>query len=190
MAEASFTDDTQKAVLVKTKTTFGFDKGSANYKIAYVVMENNVGPYVQKNFYSGYGLGSDDYMYDWTQKSEKLSLTFNDVARGIYPSANGESGSVPSSVETGVAYEHEFTVNIPSNVSDVNNICIVTLLIDGDTAEILNADKVSVTATSTGIQTLKRTSQEEDTWYNLNGQRVDRPTKGLYIKDGKKVFVK
>ena len=31
----------------------------------------------------------------------------------------------------------------------------------------------------------------EDTWYNLNGQRIDTPTKkGLYIKNGKKVIVK
>lgn len=30
-----------------------------------------------------------------------------------------------------------------------------------------------------------------DTWYNLNGQRIDTPTKkGLYIKNGKKVIVK
>ncbi len=32
---------------------------------------------------------------------------------------------------------------------------------------------------------------ENDVWYNLNGQRIDTPTrKGLYIKNGKKVIVK
>jgi hypothetical protein len=32
---------------------------------------------------------------------------------------------------------------------------------------------------------------DKDVWYNLNGQRIDTPTKkGLYIKNGKKVIVK
>jgi thiol-disulfide isomerase/thioredoxin len=189
-ATASFTDDTQKLVLVKTKTTFGFDKSSANYKIAYVVMEDNVGPYVQGNYYSGLDLKSSDYMYEWTTKERSLSITFNDVARGIYPSADGESGSVPSTVETGVAYEYEYTVNLPSTVSDPKNISIVTLLLDDDSGEILNADKVSMAESTTGIQTLKRSSAEEGKWYNLNGQRVKNPTKGIYIKDGKKILVK
>lgn len=190
VASASFTDDTQKSVLVKTKTTFGFDSSSANYKIAYVVMEDNVGPYIQNNYYSGMDLSSDNYMYEWTTKESPLSITFNDVARGIYPSANGESGSVPSTVETGVANEYEFTVELPSTVSNPENVSIVTLLIDGDSGEILNADKVSVIENTTGIQTLKRNSVEESEWYNLNGQRVTRPTKGIYIKDGKKMLVK
>lgn len=189
-AIASFTDDTQKSVLVKTKTTFGFDSSSANYKIAYVVMEDNVGPYEQGNYYSGLVLDSSDYMYEWTTKASSLSITFNDVARGIYPSASGESGSVPSTVETGVANEYEFTVNLPPTVSDPKNISIVTLLLDGDSGEILNADKVSVAGNTSGIQTLKRASTEEEKWYNLNGQRVKSPVKGIYVKDGKKVLVK
>ena len=189
-ATASFTDDTQKSVLVKTKTTFGFDESYANYKIAYVVMEDNVGPYIQKNYYSGMDLSSGNYMYEWSTKDASLSITFNDVARGIYPRAGGESGSVPSTVKTGVANDYEFTVNLPSTVSDPKNISIVTLLIDGDSGEILNADKVSVGENTTGIQTLKRSSVEEGKWYNLNGQRVKSPVKGVYVKDGKKVLVK
>ena len=189
-ATASFTDDTQKSVLVKTKTTFGFDESYANYKIAYVVMEDNVGPYIQKNYYSGMDLSSGNYMYEWSTKDASLSITFNDVARGIYPRAGGESGSVPSTVKTGVANDYEFTVNLPSNVSDPKNISIVTLLIDGDSGEILNADKVSVAGNTSGIQTLKRASTEEEKWYNLNGQRVKSPVKGVYVKDGKKVLVK
>ena len=67
---------------------------------------------------------------------------------------------------------------------------IVTLLLDGDSGEILNADKVSVAGNTSGIQTLKRASTEEEKWYNLNGQRVKSPVKGVYVKDGKKVLVK
>jgi hypothetical protein len=27
-------------------------------------------------------------------------------------------------------------------------------------------------------------------WYNLNGTRVDKPSKGVFIQDGKKVVMK
>ena len=33
-------------------------------------------------------------------------------------------------------------------------------------------------------------AQSNDVYYNLQGQRVDNPTKGLYIKNGKKVVIK
>ena len=42
---------------------------------------------------------------------------------------------------------------------------------------------------ATGIRAIEES--QNDTWYNLKGQRIDAPTKkGLYIKNGKKVIVK
>ena len=44
---------------------------------------------------------------------------------------------------------------------------------------------------TTGVQELKNSKIEElKSYYNLNGQRVAQPTKGLYIVNGKKVLVK
>ena len=44
---------------------------------------------------------------------------------------------------------------------------------------------------STGIQTVQDTELKvSGEYYNLNGQRVSNPTKGLYIVNGKKVLVK
>ncbi len=42
----------------------------------------------------------------------------------------------------------------------------------------------------TGINTLKANSQETGTYYNLQGQRVTSPNKGMYILNNKKVFIK
>jgi len=42
---------------------------------------------------------------------------------------------------------------------------------------------------ATGIDSVERV-YEKDVYYNLQGQRVDRPGKGLYIKNGKKVVIK
>jgi hypothetical protein len=44
---------------------------------------------------------------------------------------------------------------------------------------------------TTGIRSIDESQFKDDIWYNLNGQRIDTPTKkGLYIKSGKKVLVK
>ena len=44
--------------------------------------------------------------------------------------------------------------------------------------------------TITGIDELNETSETTNRYYNLNGQRVNLPRKGLYIANGKKVVIK
>ena len=144
VASAYFTDATKTSVIVQTKTTFGYDISGANFKIAYVVLEDNVGPYTQRNYYSGNSSAPSDYMYEWTQKEAAVSIKFNDVARGIYPSVNGLQGSVPSTVKMGKANDYDYTFTLPSSISNKSNISIVTLLINSTTGEIVNADKVAV----------------------------------------------
>jgi len=43
---------------------------------------------------------------------------------------------------------------------------------------------------TTNIREKLAPEQTNDVYYNLQGQRVDKPTKGLYIKNGKKVVIK
>ncbi|MBQ9357666.1 MAG: hypothetical protein IJT98_10330, partial [Prevotella sp.] len=43
---------------------------------------------------------------------------------------------------------------------------------------------------TTGISTINRSSLTADDYYNLNGQRISQPAKGLYIVNGKKIVVK
>ena len=43
---------------------------------------------------------------------------------------------------------------------------------------------------ATGISTLERIVIDNDAWYDLQGRKVAQPTKGIYIHNGKKVFVK
>ncbi len=45
---------------------------------------------------------------------------------------------------------------------------------------------------TTGIRSLTPAPSPNSEWsgfYNLSGQRVSEPTKGLYIKNGKKIFI-
>ena len=43
---------------------------------------------------------------------------------------------------------------------------------------------------ATGITEMKTIVMDDDAWYDLSGRRVAQPTKGLYIHNGKKVFIK
>ena len=43
---------------------------------------------------------------------------------------------------------------------------------------------------TTGVKEVKSGEAKGDEWYTLQGQRVAKPGKGLYIRNGKKVLVK
>ena len=43
---------------------------------------------------------------------------------------------------------------------------------------------------ATGINAVNGERLMVNGYYNLNGQRVDQPTKGLYIVNGRKVIIK
>lgn len=43
---------------------------------------------------------------------------------------------------------------------------------------------------STSISSIPNNTNEKGVWYSLNGTKIDKPTKGVYIKNGKKYIVK
>ena len=49
--------------------------------------------------------------------------------------------------------------------------------------------KLSLTSGTTAISEIENQSEEDEAYFLLNGQRVTNPTKGLYIKNGKKVLL-
>ena len=71
--------------------------------------------------------------------------------------------------------------------------------IDGGSTYTFNANKGTIegrfalrfgNGEVTGIKAIVSDSNKADNWYNLKGQRVNAPTKGLYIQNGKKTVVK
>ena len=61
-----------------------------------------------------------------------------------------------------------------------------------DLLAINNAKSISMSfgGETTGISNVSNKAQDNGAYYTLSGLRVDAPTKGLYIKNGKKVIVK
>lgn len=60
-------------------------------------------------------------------------------------------------------------------------------------AQALGSGDVSVSfslSESTGIEKVETQQQADDAWYTLDGIRTTNPTKGIYIKNGKKYIKK
>ena len=78
------------------------------------------------------------------------------------------------------------------NIVKVGDVVVVEGLLQnyGGTPELAQGGKiVSVNGKTAGIEIVSN-AKAAQTYYNLAGQRVAAPTKGLYIVDGKKVVMK
>ncbi len=171
--------DTSK-VTIRTQTEFG-GATDVSYRIAYVVLENGVGPYIQANYYAG---GSTP-MGGFEKMGNYVSLEFNDVARGIYGGFKGLSGSVPDDIKVGQVYTGDYSITLPRSVARKSNVQVVALLISQATGEIVNAAK---------CKTFEACSLEEDGIaevvpaqdvpmgvYDVNGLRRASMQRGLNI---------
>ncbi|MBR3088627.1 MAG: hypothetical protein IKH02_06375 [Prevotella sp.] len=49
--------------------------------------------------------------------------------------------------------------------------------------------KLSLSSETTAINSTRNTLSDEDVFYSLNGQRIDQPSHGIYIKNGKKIIL-
>lgn len=146
-AKAFFISRDALTVKVETETTFGFsDSEGSNYRIAYVVVEDSVGPYNQKNYYSNYAAEEwmEEWMEEWAHKGRQVEMLFNDVARGIYSYYEGTANSFPSTINESETYRYSYTFYLPKNIQNKKNIRIITLLIDVNSGEILNADQTTI----------------------------------------------
>ena len=60
----------------------------------------------------------------------------------------------------------------------------------GDEQAGANARVLKIDAEATGIRSIDNGQLTIDNYYDLSGRRVAKPTKGMYILNGKKVVVR
>lgn len=189
-----------KEVEVESETVFGFsDSETVEYRLAYVVTEDNVGPYMQNNAYSNPSAedNPDDLMNWWVHQDSRVTMTFNEVAREIFD-YNGVEGLLPKAVTEGETYKTKYTLTVPDNVKELSNVRIVTLILDTRTGEILNADLCSLSdIPDTSISNITTDDNKRHNIFNSLGMKVGTDTmpakglrKGLYIMNGRKVIIR
>ena len=76
---------------------------------------------------------------------------------------------------------------MPARVLIVDDLAFIKLIIK-DTLEKTGFDVAG--EASNGIEAVEQAVKAYNQYFNLAGQRVTQPTKGLYIVNGKKVIIK
>lgn len=147
----------------------------------------------------------------------KLSQVVGTVAAGTGLVLKGWSSNVTAQfeiAESGETYEGNLLVGVMSDVEInssnlyvlVNKDGIAKFADTGYNAAVVPAGKAYLQAPGSGSRILNITFEDDETtgisvlqsmgevqsssYYNLSGQRVETPTKGIYIIDGKKVIIK
>lgn len=127
-----------KSVTISTDMKFAVDMANDDrYRIAYYIVENNVGPYKQNNSYSGGRYGK---MGGWETKPSSVETMYEDVARRLVGTVTGLKGSIPTELKAGETYNYTGKAGI----SEVKNdeFLVVAMVVDSKTYRIVNAKQV------------------------------------------------
>lgn len=147
-----FVNASQNEITVKTVTTFSVPVTKANYKLAYVLIENQVTGYDQANAYAGNYNGP---MGGFENKPGTIpNMVHNDVARGIYSSPTGIDGSIPATIVELTPIEHTYKFPVPRDVQHKNRLEVAVFLLNGETGVIENADIIDAHDIMTGSPTV------------------------------------
>ncbi len=195
---AEWVDDSKNAISISTATTFAVNSSSSQLAIGFVLVEDGMSGYgsgwLQSNYYTGQS-ENDPYLEPLTQLPSIIdNMEYDHVAVDGWGVHYGLNGSLPESAESGVAQNYIYLADISANqlIQDKSKLHVVALLLDKKTGKIYNSAKSEIGEPgSTGIQEVRQATAAGDAAvYNLNGQRVEKPGKGIYLIDKKKVILK
>jgi hypothetical protein len=105
------------------------------------------------------------------------------------------AGTAGNRIDPGKAYMQIPTKHVTRSIGDdpTENLLVYDLL---EQPEVISMQVMTRgmdgDGDTTGIHSIEngKLEMENDVYYNLQGQRVDEPTKGLYIRNGRKVVIK
>lgn len=179
-ATAAYNQPDESEVLVDTHLKFGFKDETNYYNLAYVIVEDSVGPYPQTSYYG------DTAIDGWNNESTTYHMF---VARGIYGSFYGTSNSIPRGLEAESDYNYKYIVKLPTNIDNKKYMSVIVMVINRSTGEIANAVKLKPSEFTTGIQDVG-TETDKTVIYNLAGQKMQKPQRGINLVNGRKVILK
>ncbi len=184
-AECALSED-KRSVIINTTSLFGidWDNSNDNYRLSYVLTEDEVGPYYQSNYYSG---GANGPAGGWENLPSSVETYYGDVARYMegYP---GLGKTLPAEIKAMTPIEGTRTITIPSNVRKIENMNVIVYVIDNKENVIVNACKVKSSEIkgneSSAITDIEVDSNENAPveYFNLQGVRVENPSNGLFIR--------
>lgn len=209
---AEWTSD-DNIVNVTAETEFALDYDNAPFALAFVLIGNGLtgttDNWTQANYYYYYAsyYSDDEYLKPWTERNiYATGIEFNHVALATKGIDYGIEGSItsPAKMDTKQTYTTTFDLSngitsyttSENLIQDKSKLQVVAILMNTETGEIVNGDECDITGLTTGISIVNNDgAQTEVSRYNVNGQQVSAPVKGINLvkmADGKtrKVVVK
>lgn len=183
--KALYSSEAYAELQVMPTITSLVDENSHKLGLAIVTTEDELGPYLQANNYSGGRLGE---MGGFENMGIYAEIVFNDVARTIV-NGLGDTSVVPAVLEANVPTECGMIKISTANIADLKNGYVSALLIDTATGEIVNAvrinlpEAVSSNVDPAGVEGIAADVEGVE-YFTLDGMRVnsDVLTPGLYLK--------
>lgn len=179
----AYYDEATGRVTVMTDTEFGYDFTGGNYRLTYLVLEDQLGKFMQANYYGG---GNNGPMGGWESKNSTVAWMYDDVLREQLPAFDGKAGSIPSTVIGGQKYPYTYIFALPSSVQNPKNVRIAVLILDPATvpAEVVNAVQTPLVTNTEGIDSVLAPTSTAPV-YDLQGRRTTT-TRGITVKAGRK----
>lgn len=195
-AEATWTDEEYSSIDVKSHTLFVTDLEDIDYRLSYILVQNNMSgntlPWFQKNAYSG--TIEDGYLSELCDMPSLLTdIVYDDVVL-ISKDMHGIENSLPSSVKIGDEIVHSYRFNLADAkstchesageylIQDPDNLAVVVMAIDNKTNRIINANKTALPPTA-GVDAITDSAKVVYTsFHDLSGKTVDSSFKGFMIK--------
>lgn len=134
IVEAVYADAEQKTVKLTVESRFAKAQSTANYRIAFAVVEDSI--YARQA--NGYAGGKTE-MGGFEKKGSNPYIYHNNVVRHI--DYTGIEGSIPTSIKASKIYTFEYTLTLPT-IKKRKNMSIVALLQNADGSAIYNADRI------------------------------------------------
>lgn len=155
--DCSYVADEGK-VAVNATTEFAFDYTNASFEICFVVCQNNVGPYIQTNYFAtnkdAEGGG------DWYDYPSAVAWTYDEVARQC-SGPFGVANSVPASITKGTPYT--YSLNMTVGDGSIEDYYVVALLLDTSTYRVVNCAKYDFGATKASRSSSEKKNVKIDT---------------------------
>lgn len=144
-----------------------YDNSSDIYRMCYAIYENQVSNPNNTGFDQvnncNFSPLSQEFYYMPAKVPASLML-YDNVAREGSLSKTGVEASFDSSILSGDKKSFDYELTIPENVVDKDNISVVVYVMNTKTAEILNADKINLSVSSS----IKGITADVDSEISLN----------------------
>lgn len=188
-------------IVADSRTIFLADKTGAGCRVAYLLIGDGISSkkWIQSNYYADCTdeqkqnyKDLDPYLAEYCDELPAKLKDYKFPAVVVYcKDPNGIGSSLPENIEADTWMEHSTVIPVADVVGRGGDNLIqedasyrlVAMVIDGNTRRILNAAVCPVEGLAAGLHSLPTDNADTPAvYYNLQGQRVDAPSHGIYIK--------